>query len=253
MALPPYYSRLGPFRKVFRSGHALLTYHHVGPRPRRARLKGLYISPRLFARQLAEWKAEGFCAPGYDSLFAPAASAQQHVFLTFDDGFRDVFDHALPLLREYRFRAIEFIVADLLGKTSEWQARDNDTPGPLMDKAQIDEWLAAGNEIGSHTLTHPFLTKISPAKAREEIISSKKKLENLFGQPIRHFCYPYGDWNQAVRDFVADAGYETACTTEFGVNPPGADRFALKRITARYPSRSLKTLRAWVKRRWSRN
>ena len=253
MALPPYYSCLAPFRKVFRSGLALLTYHHVGPRPGRARLKGLYVSPRLFGRQLAEWRAEGFSAPPYDSLFTSAEPGQQRVFLTFDDGFCDVFEHALPLLREHRFRAIEFIVADLLGKTSQWQERDDDTPGPLMDKAQLNQWLAAGNEIGSHSLSHPFLTKIPAARAREEITASKKKLEDLFGRPVRHFCYPFGDWNEAVRHLVAEAGYETACTTEFGVNPPDADRFTLRRITARYPSRSLKSLRAWVRRRWSKN
>jgi peptidoglycan/xylan/chitin deacetylase (PgdA/CDA1 family) len=238
---------------VFRTGHALLTYHHVGPRPRRARLKGLYVSPRLFARQLGELRAEGYSAPTYDSVFGPTKPGEQRVFLTFDDGFRDVFEHALPLLQTHHCHAIEFIVADLIGKSSEWQVRDDDTPGRLMDKAQIDEWLAAGNEIGSHTLSHPFLTRVSPTKAREEIIASKKKLEDVFGQPILHFCYPYGDWNQVVRDFVAEAGYETACTTEFGVNTADADRLTLKRITARYPSRSLKTLRAWVKRRWSKN
>jgi peptidoglycan/xylan/chitin deacetylase (PgdA/CDA1 family) len=107
-------------------------------------------------------------------------------------------------------------------------------------------WLAAGHQIGSHTLTHPWLTRLSGPEAREQIVSSKKALEDFFGLPIRHFCYPYGDWDATVRDLVAEAGYETACTTQAGVNTPGTDRFALKRFTARYPSRNLKAL--W--RRW---
>ena len=112
-----------------------------------------------------------------------------------------------------------------------------------MDEAQIREWLAAGHEIGSHTLTHPFLTRISPQRAREEISASKKKLEDRFGRPVRHFCYPYGDWNPAVRDLVMAAGYETACTTEFGVNTGATPPFELKRILARYQSISFKALK----------
>jgi len=111
-----------------------------------------------------------------------------------------------------------------------------------MDASQVRDWLAAGDDIGSHTLTHPFLTRLAPREAREEIFASKKRLEDLFGRAIEHFCYPYGDWNAAVRDWVIEGGYRTACTTEFGVNTPETSAFALKRITARYRSRSLKGL-----------
>jgi peptidoglycan/xylan/chitin deacetylase (PgdA/CDA1 family) len=138
-------------------------------------------------------------------------------------------------------------VADLLGKTSDWQASSGEVSGVLMEKGQVKDWLASGQEIGSHTLTHPRLTQISPAKAREEISGSKKKLEDTFGLAVEHFCYPYGDWNPAVRELVAEAGYTTACTTKFGVNTTDADPFALKRITVRYPSRKLKNLGAWLR------
>ena len=114
-----------------------------------------------------------------------------------------------------------------------------------MDAAQVSEWLAAGHEIGSHTLKHPWLTRLPAREAREEIVASKKKLEDLFGLTVEHFCYPYGDWNETVRDMVIEAGYQSACTTEFGINTPNTSPFAFKRITARYPSRNLK---AWLAR-----
>ena len=104
------------------------------------------------------------------------------------------------------------------------------------------EWLAAGNDIGSHTLTHPRLTQLAPGRAREEISASRKRLEDLFGRPVRHFCYPYGDWNPAVRDLVREAGYATACTTTAGVNTAAESPWELKRYTARYASRSLKAI-----------
>jgi peptidoglycan/xylan/chitin deacetylase (PgdA/CDA1 family) len=244
--LPRYYSSLGPYRELFAAGHPLLTYHHVGPRPRGVRLKGLYVSPKLFAQQIAELTAEGY-ETGAFGVVRSGPARPKPVFVTFDDGFADVFENALPVLRRHRFRSIQFLVADLLGKTSEWQASSGELPGLLMDKRQVKDWLNADQEIGSHTLTHPRLTQVSTSQAREEITDSKKKLEDTFGIAVEHFCYPYGDWNTAVRDIVAQAGYTSACTTNFGVNTTEADPFALKRITVRYPSRKLKNLGAWLR------
>ncbi len=243
---PRYYSSLGPFRELFATGHALLTYHHVGPRPRGVRLKGLYVTSKLFAEQMAELKAEGFETDAFGTVSSNPVRPNR-VFLTFDDGFADVFENALPVLQQHGFRSIQFLVADLLGKTSEWQASSGEVPGLLMDKAQVKDWLNSGQEIGSHTLTHPRLTQVSPSQAREEISGSKKKLEDTFAVAVEHFCYPYGDWNPAVREIVAEVGYKSACITKFGVNTTEADPFALKRITVRYPSRKLKNLGAWLR------
>ena len=63
-------------------------------------------------------------------------------------------------------------------------------------------------------MTHPRLTALPPECARAEIFDSKRALEDRFGIPIRHFCYPYGDYNRAVRDLVEEAGYATACTVQ---------------------------------------
>jgi peptidoglycan/xylan/chitin deacetylase (PgdA/CDA1 family) len=120
----------------------------------------------------------------------------------------------------------------------------------MMDAAQVRDWLAARHDIGSHTLSHPYLTKLPPAQAREEITASRKKLEDLFGRPVTHFCYPYGDWNEAVRDLVQAAGYKTACTTDPGVNGPGDSPFLLKRFTARYPSWNVRALWSRLRATW---
>jgi len=243
--LPAYYSRLAPFEPLFATGAPILTYHKLGPRPRHARLKGLYVSQRLFARQMAELAEAGFTTPSLTDLFAAGGPSARAIGLTFDDGFRNVLTFGLEPLARHRFRAIQFLVAGLLGRTNEWDRPIGERMEPLMDASEVREWLAAGHAIGSHTLKHPRLTELSAAAAREEIIASKKRLEDTFGIAIEHFCYPYGDWNEAVRDLVAEAGYRTACTTEFGVNAADANRLALRRITARYPSRNLKT---WLAR-----
>ncbi len=240
-----YYHSLKPFRELFQTGIPALTYHKLGPRPRGVRLKGLYVGEKLFTRQLAELREAGFSTPPLTEIFSVAENFQNKIVLTFDDGFSNVLRYGLKPLAENKFRAIQFLVADLIGKTNEWEKREGETREPLMDAAQIREWLAAGHEIGSHTLTHPFLTRIPPKQAREEIFSSGKKLEDLFGVPIEHFCYPYGDWNETVRDIVIAASYKTAFTTISGVNTTSDLPFELKRFAARYPSRNLKAL-------WSR-
>ena len=242
--LPNYYSTLRQFREWFHTGVPILTYHKLGPRPPRARIKGLYLGAPLFARQLAELRAAGFESVRLGDVQRPAGGRLPRVALTFDDGFANVLEHGLAPLAQNRFHAIQFLVAGQLGKTNEWDRASGEAPEPLMDVAQVREWLAAGHEIGSHSRTHPFLTRISQAQAREEISASKRHLEDLFGAPVEHFCYPSGDWNEAVRGLVIEAGYRTACTTTFGVNLADGDPFALKRITARYASRNWKTVKS---------
>ncbi|MDB6110764.1 MAG: Polysaccharide deacetylase, partial [Pedosphaera sp.] len=207
-SFPPYYTALKPFSGLFASGVPMLMYHKLGPRPARVRLKGLYVSGGLFEWQLAELKMAGFATAAY-GLPGSGSNPSKRVVLTFDDGFANVLRYGLEPLGRHGFRAVQFLVADRLGGVNEWEVEQGEAQERLMDAAQIREWLAAGHEIGAHTLTHPFLTRISLERAREEISASKKKLEDCFGQPIRHFCYPYGDWNAAVRDLVREAGYET--------------------------------------------
>lgn len=173
---------------------------------------------------------------------ASQGNPKRHVYLTFDDGFRDVFDCALPLLVQHRCRSIVFLVPSLLGKTNEWQIKVGDVAEPLMDVSQVREWLAAGQEIGAHTFTHAHLTQLSLATAREEIVASKKSLEDRFGIPVDHFNYPYGEWNQAVRDLVIEAGFKSACTIIRGVNTANTSPFELKRYIASHNLRTLKTI-----------
>lgn len=224
-----------------------LTYHKIGPRPRGVRIKGLYVSTRLFTRQLAELAAAGFNTPAY-GLAPTEANSDKTMALSFDDGFQSAFQNALEPLAQHGFRAIQFLVADRIGQFNEWEAQLGDVREPLMDVVQVKEWLAAGHQIGAHTLTHPFLTRVSAREAREQIFASGKKLEDLFGVPVRHFCYPYGDWNDPIRELVREAGYVTACTTDFGLNTNCTPPLEWRRIMARHRSISIKAIKARLAR-----
>jgi peptidoglycan/xylan/chitin deacetylase (PgdA/CDA1 family) len=232
---------LGPAqRRLFDEGIPVFTYHSIADAPAGARDPFLYISPKRFDEQLALLVQHGFSSIALDDISKNTANVGKKFVITFDDGYRNVLENAVEILARHRFRAIQFIVADLIGTRNEWDVVHGDVPEPLMDAEQIRAWLKAGHEIGSHSLTHRNLAKLSAADAREQIFASKKKLEDLFGAPIRHFCYPHGKWTPAVRDLVQEAGYATACTTEFGVNTSQTPRLELNRIVALSESELLK-------------
>ncbi len=266
--LPHYYTSLAPFRECFAAGLPILTYHKLGSRPRGVRLKGLYVSRPLFERQLGELRAAGF-RPGsltrdwphrgsptvqspLESASGTSGTPRRELVITFDDGFQNVLIHGAPVLARHGFRAVQYLVSDLIGKSNLWEQAEGESPETLMDTDEVRAWLGAGHAIGSHSRTHPWLTRVPVEVAREEVWSSRRILEDRFGVAVEHFCYPYGDWNRTVRDLVEAAGYRTACTVEPGVNAPGADPFALKRYTARYRSRNVRELRETLRSWWAR-
>jgi len=239
------YHTLKPFEAFFQTGVPILTYHKVGPRPFGARLKGLYVKPSRFKKQMEELSTASYktICPA-DAAIHSLSNVPHRIAITFDDGYLDVLENALEHLVAHHFQAIQFLPANLIGKRNEWDLGEGEVPEKLMDVAQVREWLAAGQWIGAHTLSHCRLSSLSIQAAKEEIFASKKKLEDTFGVPVEHFCYPYGDCNDAVRSLVQEAGYHSACLTQFGINTPDTDCFSLKRITVRYPSLSFKALKA---------
>ena len=132
--LPAKYHCLAPFRDFFQTGVPIFMYHKVGRRPLRARLKGLYVSPGRFARQMEELHYAGFATSALGDLAAGTATPGRTVVLTFDDGFCNVLENTLPVLAAHGFQATQFLVADFLGKNNEWDLRNGEAPEPLMDR-----------------------------------------------------------------------------------------------------------------------
>ncbi len=228
-----HFADLSPFANLFHEGVPVICYHKVARKPLRAKLRGIYVTPRFFRRQMRELREGGFSTITLDECVAlRAPNDGKKIVLTFDDGSVTVLKNAMPAMADAGFSAINYLVADLSGGCNAWDVVNGEVPDRLMDEAQVRDWLAAGNEIGSHTRTHPRLSRISPEQAKEEIFASKKILEDRFGVPIRHFCYPYGDFSPRVRDLVEEAGYVTAVTTEWGVWG-GGDPLLVNRIGAR--------------------
>jgi peptidoglycan/xylan/chitin deacetylase (PgdA/CDA1 family) len=136
------------------------------------------------------------------------------VGLTFDDGYADFIEEAVPLLRRHGCAATVFVLPGRLGGGNEWDPLG--PRKPLLTEAGIRAAVGAGMEIGSHGLLHLDLTRADEETLRRETEGSRQALEQITGRPARGFCYPYGTVDHRVVRAVRAAGYEYACAIDPG-------------------------------------
>lgn len=187
----------------------------------------LCVTPRRFAAQMAWLARNGLQGVGMGTLLDAMRAGRQArmVGITFDDGYVNVAEAALPVLQSHGFGATAFIISGRLGGTNEW---DEGPAWPLMSADQVRTLAAAGIEIGSHSATHMRLAGASAEQLAAEVGASRSALAEVIGAEIRGFAYPCGSMDSRARQAVRDAGYEYACAVETRVADIGL--MALPRI-----------------------
>jgi peptidoglycan/xylan/chitin deacetylase (PgdA/CDA1 family) len=210
-----------------RPGLRILFYHRVADDP-----DPLAVSPRRFAAQMDALAAGGHPVvdvPTAAELLARGERGDRIVALSFDDGYRDVAEHALPHLERLGFRATVFVATGVLDGTAtfSWYARQ---PPVLSWSEVVDLDRDSALSFEAHTITHPNLRALATAAAEHEIAGSKAALEDRLGRPVRGFCYPAGLYGPRERALVAGAGFQAATSCEPGANSPASDPLALRRI-----------------------
>lgn len=160
---------------------------------------------------------------------------QDAVALTFDDGFRNVGDIALPLLRDHGLPATVFVVSDAVGGTNAWGGAPAPAipTWPLMSWSQLAAHAGAGVEIGAHSRNHPDLTRLGPAQLEDETAGCVERIFSELGVRPRRFAYPYGAVNAAVARVARDV-FAHSVTTEFRAVARGDDLALLPRLDAFY-------------------
>jgi peptidoglycan/xylan/chitin deacetylase (PgdA/CDA1 family) len=208
-------------------------YHQISPQPRSGFTK-YTVSPRTFARQMRLLTTAGYQPISIDRWLAArhegAHLPESPVVISFDDGFREAVEHAVPVLKQFKFRAIFFLVAGLVGATSTWLERERGLQLSLVDWDDAARLQRDGFDIGSHTLTHPHLVEISARSCREELRRSRELIEDHLGQTVRHLAYPFGSHDKRVRELAAESGYVSGCTTNIGLSSASEDAYALSRV-----------------------
>ena len=201
-------------------------YHNIATPPKGAKLKSMYVKPEKLETQIKVLKKLGYNFVRTDQL---EENPKKAILLTFDDGYKDFYESAFPILKKYSISAIVFIPVGYVGTFNQWDYEKLNVKKPLMNWEEIREIHKHGIEIGSHTLTHPFLTKIPKEKAKVEIEDSKKMLEDKLSTEINSFCYPYGDYDERIRDLVMEAGYKYAFTTKEGSLEDSENLYEIRR------------------------
>ena len=212
----------------------VLMYHEVSPSPHPA-FRRYTVTPRQFTRQMRWLSAFGYRTIDMDTLVrarsGQASLPRRPVVITFDDGFEACAVHAVPVLRAHRFTAVFYLVAGHMGDTSRWLRPGLGMELPVMSWETARALAAEGFQCGAHTVSHPRLAGLDPARCRAELVDARSRLEDELGRPVIHLAYPYGSFDQAVRATAAEAGYVTACSTLAGLSPADDDLLALHRVT----------------------
>lgn len=181
----------------------VLTYHSLDKSG-----SPISTSPEEFRWQMEYLREDNWHTLALNELVeghARGAWPARTVALTFDDGFRNFGEQALPILAACGFSATLFIVTDWIGVTNGWSGQSHWMPTlPLMDWDTLSKVANVGIEIGAHSLTHPHLPRLSIDEAKQQIVESQRRIEQRIGRPVHAFAYPYGETTVAVEEIVSE-------------------------------------------------
>jgi peptidoglycan/xylan/chitin deacetylase (PgdA/CDA1 family) len=213
----------------------ILMYHRVAPTGS-AETARWRLHPDAFEEQLAWLREHDYGSLTFEQWRAAvdrrAPVPERSVLLTFDDGYADFPDYALPLLSTYGFGATMYVVTDLVGRSNAWDERLGE-PLRLMDWPTLLALEEQGIELGSHTASHRPLVSLSAAELARDLCRSRLALHERLGGEVRSVCYPYGLHDPAVVALAGACGFHFGVTTNEWHASFGDELLALPRIEVR--------------------
>lgn len=212
----------------------ILMYHHVGF-PKAGRFS---VTPAQFASQLKWLRDQGYRSVSIDDIAAALRGGPplppKPIAITFDDGWRDQYDIALPLLSEFGFKATFFVVSGWVGRGST-----------LMTWNEVRDLRARGHWIGSHSVTHGAAAKQADNVLAYEVIQSRNAISRELGGPPTVFAYPLGSIDARAEAMTRAAGYVAAMDVQANPLQRLSLLYRLKRIEVR-SSYALGNLASWL-------
>lgn len=179
----------------------VLAYHSIPPEQR-----------HLFVRQMEMLLRKAKIV--HADVAALPAQWKHYAAITFDDGYDDILETALPELRKRGMPSTVFVIAGLLGRKRNWEHRGGEDTSEvsLMSPERLQQIASELVHVGSHTMTHTYLPRLGPEELQEELTGSRLKLEKLLNREIKTFALPYGAYNDMVLKICREAGYERVFT-----------------------------------------
>lgn len=207
----------------------ILMYHNIAARPSGGQ-PGMFVNPHKFDKQMKLLSRLGYQGVSLEKAMSFDRKKGRPLAITFDDGYKDNLENALPILVRYGFTATCFVVTSLLGRYNDWRIRNTVPKCSLMSVSDLHEWQSAGMEVGAHSRTHKRLTGLSDHDLRNEVKGSKQELEDILHVEVKYFSYPFGNYDTKCRAVVTSAGFKGAVTATMRRTGPLLDIYALSRI-----------------------
>ena len=191
----------------------VLTYHAIAPDESPIAISRARLCVHLDALQDAGYTFVPLSA-AIDAARSGAPPPRRAVALTFDDGYASVATDAWPLLAARGIPASLFVITGRLGQDNRWPGQASWAPVmPLLDHGALRALAAAGADIGAHTWSHPSLPSLDAVGLAAEVVGAADRLEQVVGQSVRHFAYPYGRWGRRELA-VAASRFDLALTAD---------------------------------------
>jgi peptidoglycan/xylan/chitin deacetylase (PgdA/CDA1 family) len=224
----------------------ILLYHSISSDPA-PWIRRFAVTPDAFRDHLdlvAEHGATALTVSAFVDALAhdPAALPARPVLITFDDGFADFHEQALPALVDRGLASTLYVTTGFLGRRTGGGEASGER---MLDWRQLAEVRAAGVEIGGHTHSHPQLDTLRTSRVTAEVVRCKSLLEQRLSIAVGSFAYPHGYFGRRVRRLVVKAGYSSACGVKNAFSSPSDDPFSLARLTVEATTPSSQ-IAAWL-------
>jgi peptidoglycan/xylan/chitin deacetylase (PgdA/CDA1 family) len=210
----------------------ILTFHALDDRP-----LVTSFSPKVFDRGMAKLHENGYqtlsLTATVDDLRRGASFPDRSLVITFDDGYRSVYDEAFPILQRYNMSATVFLTAREKEKATPTGRLPSLENRPMLAWREIQEMHRWNIDFGAHTLTHPDLTRLPGDQIEAQVYRSKMIIEDALGVSVDCFAYPYGRYDRQSREIVRQH-FTCACSDKLGLISGGSDPYALERVDAYY-------------------
>lgn len=199
----------------------ILNYHKVDDY-----FSSLSITPRDFDNQMAFLKKNGFETISLEQLRGVLAGEEvdlpeRPLIITFDDGYRDNYTNAYPILKKYGFTGVIFVITSFIDRKLPYYI-SWDMAKEMQESGVID--------IESHTVDHISMTELNDEKLRRELTESKKRIEEVLEKPAEYVAYPTGTYNLHIADIVRGCGYKGAFTIKYGNVDAMTNLYAIERL-----------------------
>ena len=184
----------------------------------------LFVTPDNFEKQMEYLKKGSYKVISLDELVKGIENKRRFrrktLVITIDDGYKDIFTYAYPILKRYEFPATIFVIANHIDNREDFLTRE-----------EIKEMLGHNISIGAHTKNEFYLPEIEKEGILwDEIVNCKFLIESKIGSRIDFFCYPIGGFTEEIKEIVQKGGYKAACTTNRGFSKFNKDLYELKRV-----------------------